>query len=79
MTRATLSLDRTAFGSHYGSGKLFRFLGKHIVNDRIHLHIKIHLERQSESLTRRKKSTACLLDTLLPKLLPSELSVASSL
>ena len=26
-------LDRTEYGSHYGSGKLFRFLGKHIVND----------------------------------------------
>jgi polyisoprenoid-binding protein YceI len=39
-------LDRTEFGSHYGSGKLFRFLGKHIVNDNIHLHVKIHAERQ---------------------------------
>ena len=38
-------LDRTAYGSHYGSGKLFRFLGKHIVNDHIHLHVKIHAKR----------------------------------
>ena len=38
--------DRTAYGSHYGSGKLFRFLGKHLVNDLIHLHVKIHAERQ---------------------------------
>ena len=41
-----LSLDRTAYGSHYGSGKLFRFLGKHLVNDLIHLHVKIHAERK---------------------------------
>ena len=39
-------LDRTEFGSHYGSGKLFRFLGRHLVNDHIHLHIKIHADRQ---------------------------------
>jgi polyisoprenoid-binding protein YceI len=45
--QGVLSLDRTEFGSHYGSGKLFRFLGKHIVNDHIHLHVKIHGERQS--------------------------------
>jgi hypothetical protein len=39
--------DRTAHGSHYGSGKLFRFLGKHLVNDHVHLHVKIHAERES--------------------------------
>jgi polyisoprenoid-binding protein YceI len=39
-------LDRTEYGSHYGSGKLFRFLGKHIVNDHIHLHVKIHADRE---------------------------------
>ncbi len=38
-------LDRTEYGSHYGSGKLFRFLGKHLVNDHIHLHVKIHADR----------------------------------
>lgn len=38
-------LDRTDYGSHYGSGKLFRFLGKHLVNDLIHLHVKIHAEK----------------------------------
>ena len=32
--------------SHYGSGKLFRFLGPHLVNDHIHLHVKIHADRQ---------------------------------
>ena len=37
-------LDRTEFGSHYGSGKLFRFLGQHLVNDHIHLHVKIHAD-----------------------------------
>ena len=44
--QGVLQIDRTEFGSHYGSGKLFRFLGKHIVNDHIHLHVKIHAERQ---------------------------------
>ncbi len=44
--QGVLQLDRTEFGSHYGSGKLFRFLGKHIVNDHIHLHVKIHAERE---------------------------------
>ncbi len=38
-------LDRTQFGSHYGSGKLFAFLGKHVVNDHVHLHIKLHAKR----------------------------------
>ncbi len=38
-------LDRTLYGSLYGSGKFFRFLGKHVVNDHIHLHLKIHLDR----------------------------------
>lgn len=38
-------LDRTAYGSHYGSGKLFRFLGPDLVNDCIHLHVKILADR----------------------------------
>lgn len=38
-------IDRTEFGSQYGSGKLYRFLGSHIVNDHIHLHVKIHAGR----------------------------------
>ncbi len=37
-----LDIDRTEYGSQYGSGKFFRFLGKHLVNDHIHLHVKIH-------------------------------------
>ena len=44
--QGVLSLDRTAYGSHYGSGKLFRYLGPHLVNDHIHLHVKIHAERE---------------------------------
>lgn len=43
--QGVLELDRTAYGSHYGSGKLFRFLGQHLVNDHVHLHVKIHAER----------------------------------
>ena len=35
----------TVRGSHYGSGKLFRFLGPHLVNDHLHLNVKIHEER----------------------------------
>jgi polyisoprenoid-binding protein YceI len=42
-----LDLDRTQFGSNYGSGRLFRFLGKHIVNDHVHLHLKVHADTQS--------------------------------
>lgn len=43
-----LELDRTEFGSQYGSGKLFRFLGPHLVNDHIHLHVKIHAARVTD-------------------------------
>ncbi|MGB8169378.1 MAG: YceI family protein [Chthoniobacteraceae bacterium] len=46
--QGVLELDRTAYGSHYGSGKLFRFLGPHLVNDHIHLHVKIHAERRTK-------------------------------
>lgn len=45
--QGVLDLDRTQFGSVYGSGRLFRFLGKHIVNDHIHLHIKLHADLHS--------------------------------
>lgn len=44
--QGVLSLDRTAYGSQYGSGKLFRYLGPHLVNDHVHLHVKIHAERE---------------------------------
>ena len=45
-----LELDRTAHGSHYGSSKLFRFLGKHLVSDLIHLHVEIHAEREDSAI-----------------------------
>jgi len=45
--QGVLDLDRTEFGSIYGSGRFFRFLGKHIVNDHIHLHVKLHADRQA--------------------------------
>lgn len=44
--QGVLDLDRTQFGSVYGSGRFFRFLGKHIVNDVIHLHVKLHADKQ---------------------------------
>jgi hypothetical protein len=37
-----LTLDRTTYGGHYGSGKLFGYLGQNVVNHNIHLHVKIH-------------------------------------
>lgn len=43
--QAQFEIDRTQFGSHYGSGRLFAFLGKHVVNDHIHLHVKLHSKR----------------------------------
>ncbi len=43
--QGVLELDRTAYGSQYGSGKLFRFLGQHVVDDIVHLHVKIHAQR----------------------------------
>jgi polyisoprenoid-binding protein YceI len=43
--QAQFEIDRTQFGSHYGSGKWFAFLGKHVVNDHIHLHLKVHAKR----------------------------------
>jgi polyisoprenoid-binding protein YceI len=43
--QAQFEIDRTQFGSQYGSGRLFSFLGKHVVNDHIHLHVKIHAKR----------------------------------
>lgn len=46
--QAQISLNRTVFGSRYGSGRFFRFLGKHVVNDLIELHLKIHADRTGE-------------------------------
>lgn len=42
--QGVLDLDRTQFGSIYGSGRFFRFLGKHVVNDHVHLHLKLHAD-----------------------------------
>jgi polyisoprenoid-binding protein YceI len=44
--QTTMDIDRTAFGSHYGSGKFFRFLGKHVVNDHVQLHLILHADRK---------------------------------
>lgn len=43
--QAQFEVDRTQFGSIYGSGRFFRFLGQHVVNDHFHLHLKIHADR----------------------------------
>lgn len=45
--QAQIEIDRTEFGSIYGSGKFFGFLGKHVVNDHVQLHLKIHADRVS--------------------------------
>jgi polyisoprenoid-binding protein YceI len=36
-----LEFDRTRWDVQYGSGKLFALLGKHLVNDLVHLHLII--------------------------------------
>jgi polyisoprenoid-binding protein YceI len=48
--QGVLTLDRTVYGSHYGSGKLFRYLGPHVVNDDIYLHVKIHAKRAAAKI-----------------------------
>lgn len=45
--QAQIEFDRTDFGSHYGSGKFFAFLWKHVVNDKVQLHLKIIAKKQS--------------------------------
>ena len=44
--QGVLEIDRTEYGSQYGSGKLFRFLGQHVVNDLVHLHVKVVAEQE---------------------------------
>jgi polyisoprenoid-binding protein YceI len=39
--QAQIEIDRTLWGSRYGSGKFFDFLGRHVVNDLVALHLKI--------------------------------------
>ena len=41
VAQAMVDLDRTQWGSIYGSGKFFARLGQHVVNDLIHLHLKV--------------------------------------
>lgn len=44
--QAQMEIDRTEFGSLYGSGKFFHYLGQHVVNDHFHIHLKIHASRE---------------------------------
>ncbi|MGV3660307.1 MAG: YceI family protein [Prosthecobacter sp.] len=43
--QAQIEFDRTQFGANYGSGRLFAFLGKHVVNDHVQLHLKLQAKR----------------------------------
>jgi polyisoprenoid-binding protein YceI len=45
--QAQFEIDRTRWGVLYGSSRFYDFLGKHLVNDAIHLHLKIHLDRSA--------------------------------
>lgn len=46
--QATVEIDRTLWGSEYGSGKLFARLGQHLVNDFVQLHLKVVTAAQPE-------------------------------
>lgn len=39
--QAEFDLDRTIWGANYGSGRIFERLGMHVVNDLVHLHLKL--------------------------------------
>jgi polyisoprenoid-binding protein YceI len=41
IAQAQLDFDRTRWGALYGSGRFFARLGGHLVNDLVHLHLKI--------------------------------------
>ncbi len=43
--QAQFEFDRTQFGANYGSSRLFSFLGKHVVNDHVHLHVVLQAQR----------------------------------
>jgi polyisoprenoid-binding protein YceI len=43
--QAHLGFDRTRWDVQYGSGKFFAFLGQHLVNDLVHLHLIIVANR----------------------------------
>jgi polyisoprenoid-binding protein YceI len=49
VAQAFLDLDRTLWGSVYGSGKFFARLGRHVVNDLIHLQLKIVTWREESA------------------------------
>jgi polyisoprenoid-binding protein YceI/rhodanese-related sulfurtransferase len=39
--QGSLDVDRTLWGANYGSAKHFGRLGQHLVNDEVHLHLKV--------------------------------------
>ena len=41
VAQARMDIDRTSFGSVYGSAKFFGKLGQHLVNDLVHLYLKV--------------------------------------
>lgn len=43
--QAWLEFDRTLWGANYGSGRLFAWLGKHVVNDLVGIQLKIQARR----------------------------------
>ncbi len=47
VAQTQIEIDRTCWGVNYGSGRLYSWLGKHVVNDMITLHIKISATRQA--------------------------------
>ncbi len=46
VAQAQISIDRTEWGCLYGSSRFFSFLGKHVVNDHVDLHVKIRALRR---------------------------------
>jgi polyisoprenoid-binding protein YceI len=47
VAQARLDLDRTRWGSVYGSGKFFARLGQHLVNDLVYLHLKVVTQKDA--------------------------------
>ncbi len=45
IAQAQIEIDRTHWGVNYGSGRLFSWLDKHVVNDHVALHFKIVARR----------------------------------
>ena len=44
--QAWLEIDRTRWGVNYGSGRLFAWLGKHVVNDLVGLQVKLSARKE---------------------------------